>query len=544
MRVPAAVPERFQEIESSDDATIDALIRQRIEQARQTLGGSFKPVLVKTEANYARLSASSRDVLYEASFHLQPGYYTHTATGADTSRHRVSADQPIMYYTGSARTPLALPVISNLAQALSGGEALYTINLGLLPLPVPGSADSIRYYVIIERALESTRNGDIKRFERFHKEFTAKADEPIPLRLANEPLAKGMYIVKLENSQVLDFYEDFSRFIDEHIILSSERLKFGLGKQTISDVSSRLSIPFSIAQTCVAKVELLSVVDTANPMVILDTIRQPADYLAEMDMSHFADGPYRYRFSARELGTNKEIFSETHSFQKATPVTMVSSSRILPSDTIEVGGKKKDWAAYVRELNGELTAERVTKDRLTASLGASEDAKHQLESIVKANAKSTIADVHGRVGVGVGTVAGDHIMIGIEANKPAISFDVTFGYLYASAPYLSYVAPTIFSQITSSPKSLGVQLTWIPVKFFDGIIEPLVSLGYYGIWSQPAFAGGLGSATLLSGQIGVASEPLGEVHGLGFSLSYGASSGLGLNQAAVMDLTFKTYVRF
>ena len=545
MRVPAAMPEHFQEIQASDDATIDEVIHKKIDWERTAFGSQFKPELVKTEANYARLSAASRDaILYEASFHLQPHYYNRSATGADTVTRKVDGQQPIMYYVGSARTPLALPVVSNLAKALTGDEASYTINLGILPLPCKNSPDSIRYYVVIERAVESNHTDDISRFERFAKEFTAKADEVVPLRLANEPLAKGMYIMKLESGQVLDFYEDFSRFIEEHIVLESKRLKFELGKHTVSDISSRLSIPYTIAQTCRARIELLSVVDTSHPFVVMDSIMQPADYLAEVDMMHYADGPYKYRLVASDPVTGHELFSEVHSFQKATPVMMQTTSRLTPNDTIQVGGKKYDWKAYAGKLNLDLSNERVIKDRVSASLASSEEEKRRLESIVKANTKSTIADVHGRIGFGLGTVAGDHIMIGIEANKPAISFDVSFGYLYGAVPYLSYIAPANFSKITGSPKSLGVELTWIPVKLADGIIEPLVSFGYYGLWSTPAVVGGLASATLLSGQIGIASEPLGEVHGLGFSLSYGGASGLGLTQGIVGDLVFKTYVRF
>jgi hypothetical protein len=290
-------------------------------------------------------------------------------------------------------------------------------------------------------------------------------------------------------------------------------------------------------------VELLSVVDTSQSLVVVDTVRHPADYLAEVDMSQYATGPYRYRFVATELGTGRVIYSEVHTFQKTPPLMMAQSARMQPSDTIEVGGRKIDWAARLREVNFELEMERVNNDRIAQSLKEADRDKHNLESIVTANKKNTIADVHGRVGVGVGSAAGYNFLLGIEANKPSISLDVSFGFLYASVPYLSYTTPANFSQFTSSPKSLGIDLTWIPLKFAEGLIEPLVSVGYFGIWSQPV-SGGLGSATLLSGQIGLACEPLGEMHGLGFSLAYGAAGGLGLTQGMVADFSFKTYVRF
>ncbi len=541
-RVTPPTPERYRDVDASDDASIEDLITNRIRKAWNDLGPNFRPELLRTEANYARLSATSRDALYEASFHLRPQYFSHGSTGPDTSS-RIYGEQPIMYYIGSARTPLALPMVSNISKALGGDEASYTINLGVLPLPIVGAPDSMRYYVVIERMIESNHTDASVRLERFAKEFSAKVDEPVFLRLANEPLAKGKYIVQLEDNSVLDFYDDFSRFIEEHIILEGHRLSFGLGTQTISDISERLSIPYSVAQTCLAKVELLSVVDTAHPRTIVDTLRQPADYLAEIDMSKFSTGPYRYRFTATEPGTGKVLYSETHSFNKTAPVVFVSGSRLGSGDTLKVGRKQIDYAAMVRELQQQNAEIQIKDDRDNAAREAAEREKQRLETIVLANKKSTIADVHGRIGVGIGSVAGDNFFIGIEANRPALSFDVSFGYLYAGAPYLDYDHPQIFSQMFSSPKSLGFQLTWIPVKFFDGLLEPQVGVGYYGIWTTPT-SGGLGSATLLSGQIGVACEPLGEVHGLGFSLSYGAAYGLGLTPSNVGDFSVKAYVRF
>ena len=542
-RVAALIPERFQKVEAQNDATIDELIQRRIQKEWDSYGTTVIPELLKTEANYIRVSATSKDVLYEASFHLQPHYFTHSPTGPDTL-HRITPEQPVMYYVGSARTPLALPVVSNLSKALAGDEASYTVNLGVLPLPYSGHKDSIRYYVVIERAIESNHTDNVIRFEQFAKEFTSKADEPVPLRLSDELPAKGVYIVRLENGTVLDFYDDFARFIEEHILLNSERLQFKLGKETISDISSRLSIPYSVARTTQVKIELLSVVDTAHALPIVDTVRQPADYLAELDMSSFANGPYRYRLIANDIGSGKILYDSMVEFRKAAPVMIASGGRLLHNDTLEVGGRKKDWAALLNELNQQLTKEKVVNDRINSSLDQAESEKRRLEEIVQANKRNTIADIHGRVGIGAGTSAGDNLFIGIEASKPSLAFDVSFGFLYSSVPYLSYTPPQNFSQFTSSPKSLGLQLTWIYLKTLGGLIEPLVSVGYYGIWSQPSTPGGLGSATLLSTELGIACEPLGEMNGLGLSLSIGAATGLGLSQPILTNMSFKTYIRF
>jgi hypothetical protein len=549
--IPKPTPDGF--VQADDNSSIEDLIKDRINKEWDNYGTTVTPELVKTEANYARLSSSSRDVLYEASFHLQPRYISRGSTGPDTMM-KLRAEQPIMYYQGSARTPLALPVVSNLSNALSGDEASYTINVGVLPLPYHGhETDSMKYYVVIERALESNHTDNTLRLERFAKEFVARLDEPVFLRLANEPLTKGAYIVRLENGSILDFYDDFSRFIEEHIVLNSVRLKFSLGHQTISDISERLSIPYSVARTSRAKVELLSVVDTAHSMTIIDTLRQPADYLAELDMSRYADGPYQYRFTAYDVESGKQIYSETHEFRKAAPV-MVVGSRIGRADTLEVGGKKTDYAAMLRQLNEQYQREKVVNERISGSLTLAEREKHTLEEIVNANKKSTIADVHGRVGVGLGVSGGDNVFVGIESNKPALAFDVSFGMLYSGSIYLNpSTEVSNFSQILKSPRSLGFQLTWLPVKFFHGLIEPLISLGFFGIWEGNHNPNGWQtipdpnlptSATILSGQVGIACEPLGEVHGLGFSVSVGALSGLGVSSPSRFDWSFKTYVRF
>ncbi len=547
-RITPPVPERYQNFETSNDASIEDLIRDRIDSEWSVVGTKFIPELVRTEADYARLSATSPKVaLYEASFHLQPHYYSHASMGPDTN-FRVYSEQPIMYYVGSARTPLALPMVSNLSKTLSGDEASYTVNIGILPLPDITSVgivipDSMRYFVIIEREIESNHTDNSVRLERFHKEFAAKVGDPVFLRLADERPEKGEYIVQLESGKVLDFYDDFSRFIEEHIILKSDKLSFGLGNQTISDISGRLSIPYSVARTCEAKVQLLSVVDTAHPLTIVDTVREPADYLAEVDMSKFADGPYQYRFTAIERGTGNVLYTETHDFNKAAPIYFAGGSRIEPSDTLKVGGKKTDWAALLSQTNLELANAQDLNDRYKSTLTRAECEKLNLEQIVKANQQSTIADVHFRAGLGTGASSGDNFFIGIESNRPSLAFDVSFGWLYGGTNYLSYTPPANPSQILKSPSSLGFQLTWIPVKFLDGWIEPLLGLANYDLWSTPVPPSSNSSAALLAGQLGLACEPLGEVHGLGFSLAYEYAYALGL-KSSNSGVNFKAYVRF
>ena len=93
------------------------------------------------------------------------------------------------------------------------------------------------------------------------------------------------------------------------------------------------------------------------------------------------------------------------------------------------------------------------------------------------------------------------------------------------------------------PSSLGFQLTWIPVKFFDGWVEPLLGVANYDLWSTPVTPIGNSSAALLAGELGLAFEPLGEVHGLGFSLAYEQAYALGLKSSS-SGVSFKAYVRF
>ncbi len=534
-------PEKYQNADALNQESIEDLIKDRIDSEWKIAGPNFVPELMRTEADYARLSVTSHDVLYEASFHLQPHYYNHASLGPDTN-YSVYADQPIMYYIGSARTPLALPVVSNLSKSLSGDEASYTVNIGILPLPDLASKDSMRYFVIIEREIESNHTDNSVRLERFRKEFAAKIGEPVFLRFADERPEKGAYIVKMENGNVLDFYDDFARFIEEHIILKSEPLSFHLGHETISDVSNRLSIPFSVARRCEVKVQLLSVVDTAHPLTILDTVREPADYLAELDMSKFADGPYQYRFIASDPETGKTLYSATHDFHKSAPVLFTEGSRIGPPDTLRVGGNKFDWAKLLSETNSQLATVRVLNEQYLSTMDKDERENHNLRLIVQENNESTIADVHLRAGLGIGTAAGDNIFLGIEANRPALAFDVSFGWLYGGNTPVNYTPLGNYTQMFKAPTSLGFQLTWIPAKPFNGLIEPLIGIANFDQWSRQT--GGVTSAALLGWQIGLACEPMGEMQGLGLSLTYGGAYPLGFTSSAIADWSIRAYVRF
>ena len=525
---------------------MDELIHARLQKEWDLRGANLKPELLKTEADYVRTSAAEPDrVLWEGSFHLSPHYYSPTPEGPDSTKHS-SLDQPVMYYTGSARTPLALPIVTNLSKVLNGDEATYTVKLGILPLPRVGAeTDSVRYYVIIERALESNHTESEITLERFSKEFTVKIGEPIPMRLANEPPEKNAYIVRMENGAVLDFYEDFARLLDEHILLNSSRLKFELGKQALSINSDQLTIPYTIAKTARVKVELLSVVDTIHGVAIVDTVLRPADYLAEQNIAKLIDGPYRYRIQAFDPTSGKLLYSDTREFQKSAPFTVDRGLRIVPHDTLEIGGKKVDLLGELRDVTQRYTTLQVMNDRINSTLVKVNDEKKSLERIVDANKKNSIADIHMRAGVGLSKVAaGDNVFVGIEASKPSIALDVSYGYLYGGTSYLSYTPPQNFSQITQSPQSLGLLLTYIPVKFFDGWFEPQVSVGYYGIWSTPADPNGARSATLVAGDIGFACEPLGEMRGLGFSLTAEGATGLGLASGGVLGANFRAYIRF
>jgi hypothetical protein len=121
--------------------------------------------------------------------------------------------------------------------------------------------------------------------------------------------------------------------------------------------------------------------------------------------------------------------------------------------------------------------------------------------------------------------------------------DVSFGFQYSADPFLEAALPSSYTKISDAPNSLGIQLSWIPVKWFDGVIEPLVTGAFYGTWTSDSAATRT-TASLVSFHLGIASEPFGELHGPGFSLTAGPYTALGVASAAKWDASFKAYVRF
>jgi len=116
--------------------SIDDLMHDRLETEREKYGRDLTPELLKIEANYVRTDAPTGEiVLHEATFHLEPRYTAFSAEGREKTDTVKTMPQSIMYFVGSARTPLALPLVSNLSKVLSGDEASYTVSLGILPLP-------------------------------------------------------------------------------------------------------------------------------------------------------------------------------------------------------------------------------------------------------------------------------------------------------------------------------------------------------------------------------------------------------------------------
>ena len=531
-----------------DGKTIDDLMEQRIDLERSQ-HSQLTPEIVHMEANYVRTSGStSDDVLFEASFHLEPNYRSLESTGRDShdKSPKNTYSQPIMYFLGSARTPLALPIVSNLSKALKSDAASYTINVGILPIPrnETSSPDSIRYYVIIERAMQSNTSDAEVKLERFAKEFSQKADEPVRLDLENAPLERRGRILKLEDNSTLDFYEDFSRFFTEHIFISSDRLKYSMGKPQISPISQQLSIPYSVGSAANVKIQLLSVIDPEHPLTILDTVKRPAAYLAEWNLKSFADGPYRCRIIASEIGTGKQIFVDTIAFTKTSPV-MVESPTRLGEDTLIIGGKKGNAAEMLRDMNFALAQEQVKTQRLESTLTEEQQRNKSLEDLVNATKRNSIAGLRFRTGLGSGPSAATNAFVGIEAGTPDLALDISFGLSYwSAAPYLGYVQPPNVSKIFDSPKSFGFQLSWIPVKPLGGTIEPEFSVGYYGIWSGTAAANETRSATLLVPALGFATDFGSDGNGFGASLNVGEAIGLGVKQSALLDVSGKLYWRF
>jgi hypothetical protein len=541
---PEGAKEEDRYLRDMDDLMHARLQRERLKWANKQLN----PEILRLEANYIRTDAPTGEVvLHEASFHLEPRYFSYSPEGREMNSRETP--KSIMYFVGSARTPLALPLVSNLSKVLSGDEASYTVYLGILPLPNPVDVqtDSVRYYCIIERAIESNRSDAKVSFERYAKEFSVKQGEPVQMRLENTPPDRQAYIVKIEdNIETLNFYEDFARHFNEHILLSGERMQFGLGKADLSAISSRLSIPYTIGTTSVVKVELLSVVDEAHPLVLVDSIMRPADYLTGYDMKANVDGTYRYRITAREPESGKVIFAETKSFEKKQPLIVGQAIDLTSADTLEVGGKKVSAQKKLQDLNQALMTEKVKSERLDASLQQEKAEKDKLKEIVNASQSNVIAGLQARYGIGFGKSTGINLFIGAESAMPALTLDISYGLLYSSTvPYLAYEEPKNFSQIFSSPKSLGLQIGWAPVSLLDGLMSPVVRLGYFGIYSTETDAtkGGRHSATLLVPTIGISSTPGGKGTSFGFDFAVGPAFGLGIAAPAQFDIQLKFYLR-
>jgi hypothetical protein len=532
--------------------SIDDLMHERLEQERAKYGPEVQPTLtpeiLRLEANYVRTDAPTGEVvLHEASFHLEPRYMSFSPEGREITDTFARRPQSVMYFTGSARTPLALPLVSNLSKVLSGDEASYTIYLGILPLPkLPNSKnDSVRYYVVIERAIESNKTDDEKKFERYAKEFTTRPGEPVRLSLENTP-SDNHYIFKIDDNQTLNFYEDFARHFKEDILLNGEKLNFDLGKADISPISSKLSIKYTLARTCAVKLDLLSVVDPAHPLTLIDSVMNPADYLAEHDMKQFVNGTYQYRLVAKEVGTGKTLFEETKSFEKKSAM-LVSNAMPLASDTLEVGGKKENAQKILQSLALAKTIAEGQVTTLTATLGKERETNQELKKIVDAGQSNIIAGLRLRAGMGfLGVSTGVNVFVGVESTTPSLTMDLSYGLLTASVPYLAYDAAPNFSRIFTSPKSLGLQFGWSPKSFLGGVIQPVVRLGYYGIYSSPSPStqGGIHSATLLAPAIGIMTTPGGVETNFGVDLTAGPIFGLGINQSAQFDLQAKFYLRF
>jgi hypothetical protein len=543
--VPSRVKTPQQYIKSIDD-----LMHERLEQERVKYGAAIEPEILRLEANYVRTDAPTGEVvLHEASFHLEPRYMSFYPEGVPKTDSMPVTRQSVMYFTGSARTPLALPLVSNLSKVLSGDEASYTVYLGILPLPkAPKSkSDSVSYYVVIERAVESNKTDDEKKFERYAKEFTTRPGEPIRLRLENTPSDNQVYIFKIDDNQTLNFYEDFARNFKEDILLNGEKLHFDLGKADISSLSSKLSIKYTLAKECAVKLDLLSVVDPAHPLTLIDSVMRPADYLAERDMKQFINGTYQYRLTAKEVGTGKVLFEETKSFEKKSPMLVDNAVNIGPGDTLEVGGKKETAQKLLQAMNVAKTVAEGKVITLNATLEKERDEKAELQKKLAANQGDIIAGLRGRVGVGiVGASTGYNLFLGVESSLPSLTLDLSFGWLYTSAPYLTYDAPSNISRIFTSPKSLGLQFGYSPISFINGAIQPVVRLGYYGIYSAttPTSQGGTHSATILAPAIGIMTTPGGMGTSFGADITFGPIFPLGLNASAQFDVLVKAYIRF
>src|SRR5579871_4944936 len=114
---------------SSDPASllqsIDDLMHERLDRERAKYGKNLVPAFIRLEANYVRTDEPTGEVvLHEASFSLHPRYMAYSPAGRPMVDSVLSdaARRPVMYFIGSARTPLSLPLVSNLSKVLSGEE--------------------------------------------------------------------------------------------------------------------------------------------------------------------------------------------------------------------------------------------------------------------------------------------------------------------------------------------------------------------------------------------------------------------------------------
>ena len=141
------------------------------------------------------------------------------------------------------------------------------------------------------------------------------------------------------------------------------------------------------------------------------------------------------------------------------------------------------------------------------------------------------------------SAAGSHVFVGIESKEPMLSFDLSIGVLGDNPAFVSTQPAGNFSKIFNTPKSLGLQVSSVLYKGGDWF-QPMLAIGYYGVWSTQPQPGGLRSATLLTPTVGLNFEPFGEAGKLGMSFLGGVSFGLGTEQSSVAEFNFKTYWRF
>src|SRR6185503_6270409 len=162
------------------------------------------------------------------------------------------------------------------------------------------------------------------------------------------------------------------------------------------------SFPYTIGKQSHVKVELVSVVDEAHPLTLIDSVMRPADYLASHDMKPYANGTYRYRITAREVGSGTVLYTETKSFEKKQFVMVGQGIDLASSDTLEVGGKKVNTQEKLKELNQALMVEKVKNERLDASLQEVSAEKENLKKVVDASQSNVIAGLRARYGLGLG----------------------------------------------------------------------------------------------------------------------------------------------